>query len=312
MGFDELCQCFKRNLGQYGKGGPGLNAYHLDRMGWLDRRKILRFGAARQFDRKVSLTVLTRPNAGGYNMVRIPFDVNDLYHYYTVEYRVPEGWDSGIGSDRVLIHEVITKKKTKCSSGIKSAKKYRSYLLRKHTGKREPKESINRNGVRIDVVSKNPSTGKAVVRIRSTRPDRCVLGRVWREARPSDHVCVKPARRAQVRRENKLGPARRRPGGGTYGPDTCKKGYVWREAYPGDHVCLRKSGRTKARNENRIAFEKRIGGAAYGPNTCKKGYVWREADQRDWVCVKPARRAQVRRENKLGPARRRPGGGPPL
>lgn len=301
---------FKRDLGTYGRGGPWLNAYHLDRMGWLDRRKIFRFGADGVYDRLITLTAVSRPDRAGYMMARVPFDPRDLYRYYTVEYRVPDTWDSGIGQDRVMIREVKAVAKTKCADGSqRGGEAYNSYLIRDTAGSRTPRESINRNGVRIDLVSKNAATGKAVVRIRSQRPARCKMGFVWREARSGDRVCVTPQRRTQVRQENRLADQRRQPGGGAYGPDTCRQGYVWREAVAGDRTCVRPQSRTQARRENRAAFERRIGGAAYGPNTCASGYVWREADAKDWVCVRPARRAQVRDENRRASARRSPTGG---
>jgi hypothetical protein len=299
-----------QNLGAFGRTAPGLNAYHLDRMGWLDRTKIFRFGADGNYDRTLTLAALTRPDDDGYMLIRVPFDTGDLYRYYTVEYRIVAGWDGGIPRDTLLIHEVVNNKFRSCSDGsLSQSGAYRSYLQRGHSGSRDPLESIDRNGVRINLVSKNPATGKAVVRIRSIRPDYCIQGYVWREAQPGDHVCVTPARRAEVNKENGLGASRRQPGGGAYGSDTCLQGFVWREAYSGDHVCVPPSSRTRAGEENRIAFERRIGGAAYGPNTCAPGYNWREADRRDWVCVTPARRSAVAEENRLGPSRRLPGGG---
>ncbi len=168
---------FTTNLGQYGRGGPWLNAYHLDRMGWLDCGKIFRFGADGRYDTQVTLTALSRPSSNGKMIVRIPFDAGDLNHYYTVEYRLVDDWDSGIGVDRVLIHEVKAIPKTKCSDGTQhGGGGYNSYLVREHTGARHPKDSIDQNGVRIDLVSKSAATGQAVVRIRSTRPDYCVQG----------------------------------------------------------------------------------------------------------------------------------------
>lgn len=299
-----------QNLGAFGRSGPGLNAFHLDRMGWLDRNKIFRFGANGDYDVTITLTALTRPNDNGYITARIPFDTRDLYHYYTVEYRIPESWDGGIPADTLMINEVVNKRFRKCSdNSLSSHSAYRSYLIRNHSGSRDPKESINLNGVRIDLISKNASTGKAQIRIRSTRPQYCVQGYVWREATSDDKACVTVSRRSKVREENNQASSRRQPGGGAYGPDTCRQGYVWREATANDHVCVRPSSRTKARQENNIAWEKRIGGAAYGPNTCKSGYVWRETDKRDWVCVTAARRNEVRTENRLASSRRQPGGG---
>lgn len=80
----------------------------------------------------------------------------------------------------------------------------------------------------------------------------CTEGYVWREASPSDHVCVTPAVRDQTATENESAAARRM-GSGPDGPDTCKYGYVWREAFPDDHVCVEPSSRTQAARDNREA-----------------------------------------------------------
>ncbi len=297
------------NHPQFGLGAPWLNAYHLDRMGWLRRDKVLRFGADGDYDRVVTLSAPSRPGAAGYSLVRIPFDPNDLKRYYTVEYRVDESWDAAIPGDAIMIHEIDDRTRFRCSDGDDRGRAYRSYLVRAGGPDRTPEESIDMNGVRVDLVSKDPAAGTARVRIRSERPDRCVRGLVWRAARPADHVCVSPSRRNAVRHENQSAALHRQPGGGAYGPDTCKQGMVWREAFPGDRVCVSPQSRATARAENRGAFERRIGGAAYGPNACASGHVWREADIRDWVCVPAQRRDEVREENRLAASRRQPGGG---
>jgi len=79
--------------------------------------------------------------------------------------------------------------------------------------------------------------------------DTCDRGFVWREASPSDHVCVKPDIRDRTRKENASADANR-AGGGAYGPDTCKQGFVWREAFPGDVVCVKPQSRDQARIDN--------------------------------------------------------------
>jgi hypothetical protein len=68
-------------------------------------------------------------------------------------------------------------------------------------------------------------------------PDTCIQGYVWREAIPSDHVCVTPAVRARTQQENATAVERRDPNG-AYGSNTCKSGFVWREAFDGDAVCV--------------------------------------------------------------------------
>lgn len=299
---------FARATTSFGLGGPGLNAYHLDRMGWLDRNRILRFGADGVYDRTVTVTTLSRESGDGFHLVRIPFDASDLNRYYTVEYRVAEEWDSAIPSDTVLIHEIDDKPVRNCGSGEIGGQPRRSYLQRGTGG--APWQDMDLNGVRIQTLSRNAAAGTAQVRIVSDRPSFCRIGFVWREATPGDRVCVPPARRTEVRTENTQAAARRQPGGGAYGPDTCRQGFVWREAGSRtDHVCVPVASRTAARAEDAAAWERRLGGGSYGPNTCKAGTVWRETDARDWVCVTSARRTAVREENRQAAARRQPGGG---
>jgi hypothetical protein len=302
----------------FGLGAPGLNAYQRDRMGWLDRNKILRFGADGVAEKYVTLTALNYPEGDGYQMIRVPFDPADPYHYYTVEYRVAEGWDSGLPSDRVLIHEVAYKSFEPAKPGKKG---YWSFLIRDNRrgveplgngteiDPRPPSMSLSENGVLIQVATTDPARRTATVRIRAPIVQHCIRGLVWREATPEDRACVSGSRRAQVREENASAAARRQPGGGAYGPDTCRSGFVWRDAIPGDRVCVTRESSDLVQRENQDAGENSIGGAAYGPNTCKRGYVWREADARDWVCVSRERHAQVQAENANALAHRQPGGG---
>jgi hypothetical protein len=84
-------------------------------------------------------------------------------------------------------------------------------------------------------------------------PGTCTQGFVWREASPSDHVCVTPQVRDEAHNDNSQSGARRNPGGGQYGPDTCSPGFVWREAVPGDHVCVTPATRAQAAQDNASA-----------------------------------------------------------
>jgi hypothetical protein len=70
----------------------------------------------------------------------------------------------------------------------------------------------------------------------SAGPDYCLNGWVWRQARPSDHVCVRAAVRAQARADNAA--ARNRWISTTRGPKSCIRGYVWRGAFAMDRVCV--------------------------------------------------------------------------
>jgi hypothetical protein len=84
-------------------------------------------------------------------------------------------------------------------------------------------------------------------------PDTCIQGYVWREAQPSDHVCVSPNIRDDTANENAAAAQNVEPGGGAYGPNTCKQGFVWREAFSGDVVCVTPGVRSQAAKDNAAA-----------------------------------------------------------
>jgi hypothetical protein len=146
-------------------------------------------------------------------------------------------------------------------------------------------------------------------------PGTCTQGYVWREANPSDHVCVTPQVRDQTHSDNAAAAARRSPTGGAYGPDTCISGYVWREAFPGDHVCVTAQAKSEAAQDNHWANVRNAcpsdnqRNCSYGPGTCVEGYVWREANPSDHVCVTPQVRDQTRNDNAEAAARRSRTGG---
>jgi hypothetical protein len=225
---------------RFGNGGPGLNAYHVDRMGWMPRSRILTFGADSISNRTETLAALNHPESPGFLQVRIPFDPADPFHYYTVELRRKEDWDAGIPNDIILIHEVKRR-----DDG-----QYYSYLLRTHSGDRAPLDALWDNGVVLSVDSMSADTNQATVTLASDIVDRCLQGYVWREASTGDHVCVPPEVRAQTWFDNSQAALRVQPGGGPYGPDTCVQGYVWREAFPGDHVCVPPATRAQAAADN--------------------------------------------------------------
>jgi pyruvate/2-oxoglutarate dehydrogenase complex dihydrolipoamide acyltransferase (E2) component len=76
----------------------------------------------------------------------------------------------------------------------------------------------------------------------------CKPGFVWREAGPTDQVCVTAATRAQTAHDNAQAAAHRNPGS-----DACVPGYVWRDAFPNDRVCVTPSARQQAAEDNRQA-----------------------------------------------------------
>src|SRR4051812_9436177 len=83
-------------------------------------------------------------------------------------------------------------------------------------------------------------------------PDTCLEGYVWREARPTDHVCVRPPVRKQARADNAAAASRHGAGG-----NACITGYVWRAAFPGDLGCVVPSVRARASADNAAADSRR-------------------------------------------------------
>ena len=88
-------------------------------------------------------------------------------------------------------------------------------------------------------------------------PDACKAGFVWRQAVPTDHVCVTAAVQAQTAFDNRQAASRRSPNGGPYGPDTCLQGFVWREAVANDHVCVPPATRSQAAADNAQAASRK-------------------------------------------------------
>lgn len=269
---------------RFSTSAVGLNGYFRDKLGWLDSGRVLTLGADGVATRTVRLSALEDAGSGTTQLIRIPFDPSDLQRGYTVEYRRPIGWSQGIPGPQVLIHEI---------------KNGTPYLLRTR-GTRTPVQTLSANGVSIRVLATTATS--ADVQVSTAITTRCLMGYVWREARPGDVVCVTPATRAQARADNAA--AASRWVNGPYGPHTCRPGYVWREAFGGDDVCVTPAVRAQARADNQAAASRRNPARqAYGPNTCKPGYVWRETDGSDMVCVPVATRTQARTDNAAAASR---------
>ncbi|NUW38305.1 hypothetical protein HTZ77_43955 [Nonomuraea sp. SMC257] len=307
--------------GKFSYGAVGFNGPHLDEVGWLPSPRVITAGQDGRTRMTVQLAPLERQDLPGPLLLRVPFDPNDLNHYYTVEFRKKTGVSEAIPRDIALIHEV-DKGKT---------------ILLRDLGNREPAQSLNANGVtiRIDSVTAESATVTATTYIAT----KCLAGYVFRDAVPEDKVCVTPATREQAAEDNLRAPSRVDNNGKCifpythrlvvptdtvcvssatrvqvildnrtaadrinptkhfFGPNTCKVGYVWRGADDSDQVCVTGQTHDQTQADNNAAASRWTNGP-YGPQTCISGYVWREAFIGDKVCVTGAVRAQAREDNK--------------
>jgi hypothetical protein len=282
-------------------GPPGMNAHHLDELGWIPMSRILTVGADGQSSATVTLAALNHPETEGYLLVRVPFDPRDLFRYYTVEFRRADGWDRGISKDVVLIHEIKTI----------GNDQYVTFLQRA-PAEGNPDQSLNRNGVTISVqgLSQGPSGNQATVTVSTSIVASCLDGYVPRQARPSDNVCVTPMTRTQTAADNAAAGSTHIPGSNsckclpTAPGKPCFQLYP-RGAFTGDYVCVSKATRDQAAKDNALAAD-RINPArlVFGPNTCADDYVWREADDSDYVCVTPDTQALTLADNMAARMRR--------
>jgi hypothetical protein len=95
-----------------------------------------------------------------------------------------------------------------------------------------------------------PPTGAKPIRTTGKPSLVCPPGYVWREASPSDHVCVTPEQRMRAAAQNAAAATHVNRTDPAFGPKTCVSGYVWREAYAGDVVCVTPAERDAAKNQN--------------------------------------------------------------
>jgi hypothetical protein len=247
---------------QFG-GGPGLDGYRLDFLGWLPMPRVVSFGADGVTSKTVTLAALNQPSASGYLLVRVPVDPNNPLHYFTLEYVTPTGFYSGIPGSVVLINEV-TQVGVELAKHFPQARNgppgyYTTFLERvlgKSLGSGDGSPDNFYHGPGFDIVVKNLYSDHATVHITDTAvsrsqaaavygPNTCVHGYVWRAADDLDYVCVSPSVKGQAQVDN--GAAAQRH---LRGSRTCVSGFVWRSAFPGDYVCVFPSVRAQAAQDN--------------------------------------------------------------
>jgi len=273
--------------GHWGQTGPRLNAFNLDRMGWVARDETINFGADGKTLATYTLTPLYQSAPGGIRLIRIPFDPDDPFDYYAVEMRKMEELDAGIAMHRVLIYEVRT---------LPGFGYLASFLLRVDSNK-DAIQSLNANGVTITINSIAADGNSAVVTITGDIAMKCIPGYVQRKADPKDEVCVLPASFTAAQTENKRSKI---------GSKRCPKNLVPRNAVPNDFVCVTISRFKEVQAENASAADHNAAGAFRGVNQCIAGYVWRQATSHDYVCVSPQTYAETQEENQLALSRKVP------
>ncbi len=89
---------------QGGTAGPEMNAPYKTKAGFIPAQRITTlYPGTTQQTWRWNVAAINRPEGNGSLMVRIGADNNN---YYTVEYRIPGGWDQAIPRSTVLVHRV--------------------------------------------------------------------------------------------------------------------------------------------------------------------------------------------------------------
>jgi hypothetical protein len=246
-------------------GGPGLDAYHMDALGWIPLSRILNVGAGGVQTQTVTLAPLNHPERTGYLLVRVPISAADPFHYLTVEYETNDGWYSGIPGQQILINEVVQPSVADLrafpsfTGGWPSY--YTTYLQRAPSTSQGandglPLQSENIFGTKIalqgtpgDTASVTATAGYLNAAIFG--PNTCADPYVWRQADDSDYVCVTLAARQQATNDNAAAGSRTLPNS-----QTCKTGFVWRQAFPGDLVCVTPATKTATSSDNAAAVSR--------------------------------------------------------
>jgi len=297
----------------FGMSAVGMAGPLLDDLGWIPRHRIKTVGADSVRSAVYTLAALGHPDAPGLLFLRIPVDIKDPNHYFTVEFRRKDRWDAGIPDNTILINEVY--------------QDYGSHLTHIYRDLTDPNKPplqfVAMQGLMIKMLSMDLHANTAQVQVISDFALQCQIGYVNRNIISSDDVCVLPDDLKTIQSENADDSQHKSPNGGAYGPDTCKQGYVWRDAtipapstdptfnYDGDRVCV--DGAARAREKANNDHNPQHAAAAtwtHGPNGCKVGWVWREADDWDWVCVTSETRQRTLDENSQAASHRNPTGGP--
>lgn len=240
-------------------GGPGLDAYHLDALGWIPRSRALTLGYDGTVSRTVTIAPLNHPERSGYLVVRVPIDAKDPFHYFTVEYQTNDGWASGIPGDQVLINEVtqpsVADLRAFPNYPTGWEPYYSTFLQRAKSsspGANDGTPLQSENAFGATIATQGTPGDTATVKVTTTLakqpiygPNTCAEGYVWRDADQQDYICVAPATRAQAAADNAAASGRH-----VAGSATCKPGYVWREAFPNDQVCVTPATRAEAAADN--------------------------------------------------------------
>ena len=202
-------------------------------------------------------------------MIRIPAlyaGSSAPFQYFTVEYRTPDGYDSGLSTasgkfgfttdNGIVIHSVNETGYAQWTQwplyDVYDGNSLVSWFYR-------PGDLFNYYpaSLQIRIMTTDKTAGTAVIQIDQPYlsshslygPNACKAGYVWREGDAKDLVCVTSARRTQVATENANSASHKAANG-----YDCLPNYMWRGAWPNDQACVTSAQKLQGQQESRQAY----------------------------------------------------------
>ncbi|VBB25224.1 unnamed protein product [Acanthocheilonema viteae] len=259
-------------MSQYGLSGPGLNGPHLDYLGWLPSNRIFYFGRDGRSSSIIRLSSLSISHASSNDwlLIMVPFDKNDSANVFTLEFRTPVNYDSGITQEAVVIHKVNRKGANYYSTIITHSKDYDEMIVgtewihfleqddpeisckdirteNSTNGTNEMNYNHTLNGTQLKQSAKilQCAQNEFFKNLATFGMNACHNGYVWRMIDPYDYACVTKKRQQEIQNQRNV---RNRRG-------ICHKPLMLRKAFPNDNACVTREEFAITQQENTESYK---------------------------------------------------------
>ncbi|CAG9534385.1 unnamed protein product [Cercopithifilaria johnstoni] len=278
-------------MSQYGLSGPGLNGPHLDYLGWLPSNRILYFGRDGKSNSIVRLSSLSIPHSwsNDWLLIMIPYDKNNPANVFTLEFRTPVNYDSGIAQEAIVIHKVNRRGTNYYSTIVTHSQDYDEMIAGTewiHFLEQDNPKIYQTIKIRVERIDKQRHI--AILQINSTfNPISCRhlindtnemnYNRTLIETYTKESTKILRCERKKFFKNL-----------ATFGMNACHNGYVWRMIDPYDYACVTKKRQQQIQNQRNIRNRR---------GNCRKPLMLRKAFPTDNACVTQEEFAITQQEN---------------
>ncbi|KAM3719332.1 DNA-directed RNA polymerase I subunit [Dirofilaria immitis] len=255
---------------KYGLSGPGLNGPHLDYLGWLPSNRILYFGS------------IPHAWSNDWLLVMVPYDNNDPSNVFTLEFRTPVNYDSGITQEAVLIHKIDRKGTNYYSTIVTHCKNYDEMMVGTewvHFIQQETTQFYPTIKIRVERIDKQQQI--AILLINSTfSPISCNITEMQDNLKNDrNKTDYRHFNETNIKKSDKISRCEQKKFFKdlmTFGMNACNDGYIWRTIDSYDYVCVTKERKQQIQNRKEVRNRHGI---------CREPLVLRKAFPNDNACV---------------------------